>query len=121
MAEKTRQGWSSDQGAVLIVVTQQLQKDVDAATENIRKLFAEIKGEEIIGECEVKEPILEGIAKMEQTFDAMGDKFNELSRHFDKFAGQFDAAIASNIKNSEDAVAILHKAATDVKEATGKQ
>ena len=119
MADKTRQGWSREQGSILVTVTQQLQKDIDTQMTEVLNLFRELEGEEIIGECEQKDPMLEGIAAMKQTIDTMGEKFADLSKKFDKFAGEFDAAISVNIKNSEDAVSILHKAATDAKEATG--
>lgn len=119
MADKTHQGWNKDEIAVLIAATKQLQSDIDTQLAEVRKCFAEILGDEVIAECKVKEPMIQGISEMESQIDTMGEKFTQLSRAFDDFATKLNGAIATNIRNSDDAAAVLHKAAQQAKEATG--
>ena len=119
MADKTHQGWNRDEIAVLIASTKQLQSDIDTQLADVKKLFAEILGDEVIAECKVKEPMIQGISEMESQMEAMGEKFAKLSKSFDEFAAKLGNAITTNIRNSEDAVAVLHKAAQQAKEATG--
>lgn len=121
MAFKNSAAFSREQTAALSEsVTGIINALTNTFQTEVQPIIAQIKGEDIIGESETKEPLLNTVAELEKTMDVVTDKLSRMQKAITTVCEATGVAVNKNITSTDEAAQTVAAAKKKVEESTGK-
>ncbi len=118
MAGKNGSGtaWVPAQGDALLQATRAAVAAMEAKYDEVQKIFAQIRSDDVIGESETKDALLIVLDDVDSTFDTLKNRLDEVRKTVDEIAQIANDAANTNVRNTEEAqqatTAASRKAAT---------
>lgn len=82
-------------------------------------LIKKLRGDEVIGDSQSKEPLMDCLKEVEATIAEVQDKMNRMSKAVDAVGEKFEMNISANIRSTQEIAQNLATAKRNVTEATG--
>lgn len=121
MAIKNSTAFSKEQtGALAESVTGIINALTNTFQTEVQPIINQIKGEDIIGESETKEPLMATVAQVEQTMSVVTDKLERMQKAITAVCETTGVAINKNITSTDEAAQTVAAAKKKVEESTGK-
>lgn len=118
MANKTGMAFDPEQVQELSSALKAIANVTKTALGDADKVFAQLLGEEVIGESAQKAPITEAINDTKLSFVNANDKIDRMNDVVNEICEKLGIATSTNIRTTEDASAAIHAQAVKVREAT---
>lgn len=118
MANKTGMAFDPEQVQELSSALKAIANVTKTALGDAQKVFAQLRGEEVIGESAQKAPITEAINDTDLAFVNSNDKIDRMVEVVNEICEKLGIATSTNIRTTEDASAAIHAQAVKVREAT---
>lgn len=119
MAAKTGLAFDPEQMKELSSAMKALANNTQSTIDETKKVFDELRGDEVIGDSEQKNVIIEAIDETEKTFLFVVEKLNRMVMTVDSVCEKLGISTNQNIRTTEEAVSAIDAQAKKVKEATG--
>jgi hypothetical protein len=121
MATKNSTSFDRDQTKALADGVTGIINSVSAVLENeVKPIFAQLKGDDVIGESDTKVPLMEAITQAEQAMTAVFDKLGRMQKAIETVCEATGVAVNKNIQSTEEATQVVAAAKKKVEESTGK-
>lgn len=118
MANKTGMAFDPEQVQELSSALKAVANVSKTALESAAGCFNQIKGDEVIGDSEQKEPIVAAIVDTEKTFVEVTNKIDRMVSVVDSVCEKLGISTNTNIRTTEEASGALHSQAQKVREAS---
>lgn len=119
MAAKTGLAFNPEQMKELSSAMKALANNTQSTLDEVKKVFDTLRGDEVLGDGEQKEVIVESINSTEQTFVFLIEKLNRMILTVDSVCEKLGISTSQNIRTTEEAVSAINAQSKKVKEATG--
>ena len=119
MAAKTGLAFNPEQMKELSSAMKALANNTQSTLDEVKKVFDALRGDEVLGDGEQKEVIVESINSTEQTFVFLVEKLNRMIHTVDSVCEKLGISTSQNIRTTEEAVNAINAQSKKVKEATG--
>lgn len=119
MAAKTGLAFDPEQMKELSSAMKALAGNTQSTIDEAKKVFDALRGDEIIGDSEQKEVIIESIDSTEKTFVFLVEKLSRMIMTVDSVCEKLGISTNQNIRTTEEAVGAINAQAKKVKEANG--
>lgn len=119
MAAKTGLAFNPEQMKELSSAMKALANNTQSTLDEVKKVFDALRGDEVLGDGEQKEVIVESINSTEQTFVFLVEKLNRMILTVDSVCEKLGISTSQNIRTTEEAVNAINAQSKKVKEATG--
>lgn len=119
MAAKTGLAFNPEQMKELSSAMKALANNTQSTLDEVKKVFNALRGDEVLGDGEQKEVIVESINSTEQTFVFLVEKLNRMILTVDSVCEKLGISTSQNIRTTEEAVNAINAQSKKVKEATG--
>lgn len=119
MAAKTGLAFNPEQMKELSSAMKALANNTQSTLDEVKKVFDTLRGDEVLGDGEQKEVIVESINSTEQTFVFLVEKLNRMILTVDSVCEKLGISTSQNIRTTEEAVNAINAQSKKVKEATG--
>ena len=119
MAAKTGLAFNPEQMKELSSAMKALANNTQSTLDEVKKVFDALRGDEVLGDGEQKEVIVESINSTEQTFVFLVEKLNRMIMTVDSVCEKLGISTSQNIRTTEEAVSAINAQSKKVKEATG--
>lgn len=121
MAGKTGSGtsWVPSQGDALIEAVNSAYNALNEKYNEITAIFAQIRGEEVIGESTSKDKLLEVLDGLDATFNTLNEKLNNVKSTLDQVFEAVNSTTDSNENSTAEAGASVNAAAKRAEDTNG--
>lgn len=121
MAGKTGFGtsWVPAQGDALVEQTRAAVNAIRAKYDEVKAVLQQLKGEDVIGESETKDKLLEVIANLDKTFDILLEKLNNVEQTLNEVFEAVNAAAGANMSATDEASSSVGNAAKKAEDTNG--
>ena len=119
MAAKTGLAFNPEQMKELSSAMKALANNTQSTLDEVKKVFDALRGDEVLGDGEQKEVIVESINSTEQTFVFLVEKLNRMILTVDSVCEKLGISTSQNIRTTEEAVNAINAQSKKVKDATG--
>lgn len=119
MADKTKTAFDKEQVTDLAAAVKALVNNLESQWDETAKVFNELRGEDIVGESEQKEPIIESINLAEDAWKQTSEKLQRMVTTIDQCCSTMSIAVSKNVQKSEEAMQLISSAAAKAKASTG--
>ena len=119
MAAKTGLAFNPEQMKELSSAMKALANNTQSTLDEVKKVFNALRGDEVLGDGEQKEVIVESINSTDQTFVFLVEKPNRMILTVHSVCEKLGISTSQNIRTTEEAVNAINAQSKKVKEATG--
>lgn len=119
MATKKSTSFDKDQTAALASGVTGIINTMNSAWDDVDKMFRQCEGEDIIGESDTKQALLESIKEVREGYKAVTDKLDRMKKAIEAVCETTGVHINKNISNTEEATQVIAAAKKKAEEATG--
>ena len=121
MAIKNSTAFSKEQtGALAESVTGIINAITNTFQTEVQPIINQLKGEDVIGESETKEPLLKTVKELEKTMNGVTDKLGRMQKAITTVCETTGVAVNKNITSTDEAAQTVAAAKKKVEESTGK-
>lgn len=121
MSSKTGMAFDPEQVQELASALKALAQASTTVMDGCTTTFAPLKGDEIVGDSEQKEPILEAIKDTEEAFVLVNNKLGRMIKLVDSICEKLGIQVNQNIRTADDAAQAIDAQAKKIKESTGEK